>query len=211
MASDSETGRVKEDNRMKRARLVASLLSAAFLASSSAVWAAKQERYVEGFVGGTRGPSVDQFEEGARFSLDPETHFALGLVVGNRISDTFRGEFELAYKRVKWDAGDSASITADGYGIGSNLVYAIGESSAQFETGIGVGWTFFDEACAESGGLKFCADAHEDDWTVQGIVGFSYAVSDTGALVARYRMKNIGGFSSDDRLHVFSVGYRHEF
>ena len=196
---------------MKHPGLVAGLLSATFLASSAVAWAAERGRYVEGFVGGTRGPSVDRGVEGARFSLDPETDLALGLVVGKRISDAIRVEFELSYAKVKWDAGDSTSITADGYGIGPNLLYAIGESSAQFELGIGVGWTFFDEACVESGGLEFCADAAEDDWTAQGIAGFSYAVSDTGALVARYRMKNIGGLSSDDRLHVFSVGYRHDF
>ena len=196
---------------MKHPRLVAGLLSTALFASSAVAWAGERERYVEGFVGGTRGPSVDRLVEGARFSLDPETDVALGLVVGQRLSGAFRVEFELAYARVKWDAGDSTSITADGYGIGPNLLYAIGESSAQFEIGIGAGWTFFDEACAESGGLKYCADAAEDDWTAQGIAGFSYAVSDTGALVARYRMKNIGGLSSDDRLHVFSVGYRHDF
>ena len=51
----------------------------------------------------------------------------------------------------------------------------------------------------------------DDDWNVQGIVGGSYALSDTGALVVRYRMWNTGGFSSEDRLHVFTVGYRHQF
>ena len=211
MASGRETGRVNEENRMKHPRLVAAVLSAALFASSAVAWAAERERYVEAFVGGTRGPSVNRLVEEARFSLDPETDLALGLVVGKRISDAFRVEFELAYPKVKWDAGDSVSITTDGYGIGPNLLCAIGESSARFEIGIGAGWTFFDEACAESGTLRYCADAAQDDWAVQGIAGSSYAVSDTGALVARYRMKNIGGLSSDDRIHAFSVGYRHDF
>ena len=120
---------------------------------------------------------------------------------------------KLPTRRIRWDAGDGVDITTDGFGLGSNLLYTntFGDSSAQIELGIGAGWTFFDEACVEEGSFKFCDDADTDDWTVQGIVGASFSASDNGALVARYRMKNIGGFSSDDRLHLFTVGYRHNF
>ena len=185
------------------------LVSAALLVPSAAVWA--QDRYVEGFLGGTRGPSVDEAVEGGRFSLDPEIDIAIGLVVGSRLSEAIRAEAEVAYAQVAWDAGGGVGITADGLGLGSNLLYAMGSPSAQIELGIGAGWTFFGEACAEEGGVRICADAGTDDWTVQWIVGASVAALDNGAFVARYRMKNIGGFSADDRLHVFTVGYRHNF
>ena len=72
---------------MKQA-LCAVLLSVAILAPNAAVWA--QDKYVEGFVGGTRGPSVDEAVEGGRFSLDPKTDIAIGLVVGSRFSSRNR-------------------------------------------------------------------------------------------------------------------------
>ena len=193
---------------MKQA-LSALLLSIAILAPSAAVWA--QDRYVEGFVGGTRGPSVDEVVDGARFSLDPEIDIAIGLVVGSRLSEAIRAEAEVSYAQIAWDAGGGIDITGDTFGLGSNLLYAMGTPSAQFEIGIGAGWTFLDEACVEGGGARICADADSDDWTVQWIVGASVAAWDSGAFVARYRMKNIGGFSTDDRLHVVTVGYRHNF
>ena len=68
--------------------------------------------------------------------------------------------------------------------------------------------------------MRRSLDLHRlGDWTddarrlvafpLQAIAGGSYAISDTGAIVVRYRMQNIGGFDSEDRVHVFSLGYRH--
>ena len=67
----------------------------ALLAPGTVVWA--QDRYVEGFVGGARGPSVDEAVQGERFSLDPETDIAVGVVVGKRLSGAIRAEAEAAY------------------------------------------------------------------------------------------------------------------
>ena len=187
--------------------LIAGLLYVALLVPSAATWAEEHGMYIEGLIGATRAPSVDE----VALSLRSDTDIALGLVIGNRFSESISYEAEVVYAKAKWDAGDDIGITADGFGVGLNILNAIGGPPAQFEIGVGLGWMFFEEACIEGDGLRFCADASEDDWSIQGILGASFDVSQRGEIVARYRMKNIGGFSSDDRLHVFTAGYRYNF
>ena len=200
--------------------------SMAFLVSNTSVWAAQPEHgnyfgdggpaggaaqpehgnYFEASVGFTRPPKVDGI-------ADPGTDMALGVAYGTSLSENTRSEIEFAYAKVAWDFGSGVDVTADGFNVGANFLYDIGAASspAKFEIGFGFGWTFFDEACIESNGNRLCVDADLDDWNVQGILGGSYSLSETNAIVVRYRMQNIGGFSSEDRLHVFTVGYRHLF
>lgn len=179
------------------------------------VWAQQPGNYIEAWAGFTRAPDTDDEE----LTVEPGSDLALGVAYGTYLSENSRVEAELAYAKAAWEAGpilglgSGFDVTADGFTVGANFLYDIeaDSSPASFEIGIGLGWTFFDEACFELDGLELCADADFDDWNVQGIVGGSYALSDTGAVVVRYRMQNIGGFSSEDRLHVFTVGYRHHF
>ena len=183
--------------------------SMALPVSISPVWAAQAGNYLEASVGFTRPTKIE--EDG--LTADPGTDLALGVAYGASLSENTRVESELAYAKVAWDLGAGIDATADGFNVGANFLYDVGADSspAKFEVGIGLGWTFFDEACIEGGGARICVDADLDDWNVQGILGGSYALSDTGAVVVRYRIQNIGGFSSEDRLHVFTVGYRHYF
>ena len=138
---------------------------------------------------------------------------ALSVVWGTSLSENTRTEAELAYAKAAWDLGSGVDVTADGFNSSANFLYDVGahSSPAKFEIGIGLGRTFFDELCTEGSGASICVDADYDDWNVQGILGGSYELSETGAIVVRRRMQNIGGFSSGDRLHVFTVGYRHHF
>ena len=83
---------------------------------------------------------------------------------------------------------DLETDIAVGVVVGKRLSGAIRAEAeatyAQVELGIGAGWTLSDEACAEEGGVEFCADADIDDWTVQRIVGASLSASENCALVA---------------------------
>lgn len=190
----------------------------ALLVANAPVWAVQPGTYFEASGGFTR-PAKVQPEQGV--TLDPGTDLALGVAYGTFLSENTRMEAELAYAKVarsvesdpEPNGGGFDDITVDGFHVGANFLYdfGAGSSPAKFEIGIGLGWVFADEACAEFDGGRFCGDVDDDDWNVQGIVGGSYALSDTGALVVRYRMWNTGGFSSEDRLHVFTVGYRHHF
>ena len=146
-------------------------------------------------------------------TADPGSDMALGVAYGTSLSENTRAEAEFPYTKAAWDLGSGVDITADGFNLGANFLYDVGADSspAKFEIGIGLGWTFFDEACVASSDVEICVDADLDDWNVQGILGGSYQLSETGVIVVRYRMQNIGGFSSENRLHVFTVGYRHHF
>ena len=181
----------------------------AHVAPAGAVSAAEQGSYVEGSVGFTR--SVKQQAGG--LTAEPGTDLALGATLGRALSETSLVEVEVAYGKMAWDLGSGIDLTADGFTASGNFLYVLGgtSSAAKLEVGVGLGWTFFDEACLESSGSEICVDTDFDDWNVQGIVGGSYALSETGAIVLRYRMQHIGGFSSEERLHVFTVGYRHHF
>lgn len=183
--------------------------SMAFLGLNGPVWAAQPGSYLEASIGFTRPSEVS--EDG--LVADPGTDLALGVAYGSPLTENTRVEAELAYAKAAWDLGSGVDVTADGFNLGTNFLYDVGSDSSpvKFEIGIGLGWTFFDEACVEGSGVSICVDADLDDWNVQGILGGSYAISETGAVVVRYRMQNIGGFSSEDRLHVFTVGYRHHF
>ena len=198
---------------MKKGRLpsvfAVLVCSMAFLVLNAPVWAAQPGNYLEASIGFTRPPKI---EEGG-LTADPGTDLALGVAYGKSLFENTRIEAELAYAKTAWDFGSGIDATADGFNLGANFLYDVGGNSspARFEIGIGLGWTFFDEACIEGAGASICVDADLDDWNVQGILGGSYALSETGAVVVRYRMQNIGGFSSEDRLHVFTVGYRHHF
>ena len=189
--------------------VTALVCSIALPISNSPVWAAQSGNYVEASVGFTRPAKI---EEGG-LTADPGTDLALGVAYGTSLSENTRAEAELAYAKAAWDLGDGVDVTADGFNLSANFLYDVGADSspAKFEVGIGLGWTFFDEACIEGAGVSICVDTDLDDWNVQGILGGSYAVSETGAIVVRYRMQNIGGFSSEDRLHVLTVGYRRYF
>lgn len=189
----------------------------ALLVANAPVWAVPPGTYFEASGGFTR-PAKAQSEEGVTF--DPGTDLALGIAYGTFLSENTRMEAELAYAKVAMSAEVAmggfeydADVTGDGFHLGANFLYdfGAGSSPAKFEIGFGLGWVFYGEACAEFDGARICVDADDDDWNVQGIVGGSYALSDTGALVVRYRMWNSGGFSSEDRIHVFTVGYRHQF
>ena len=196
-------------NRPLHGVFAALVCSIALLVSSVPVWAAQPGNYAEVSVGFTRPSKV---EEGG-LTADPASDITLGVAYGSSLSENTRTEAEFSYAKVAWDLGSGVDITADGFHLGTNFLYDVGAeaSPAKFEIGIGLGWTFFDEACVEGSGVEVCVDADLDDWNVQGILGGSYALSETGAIVIRYRMQNIGGFSSEDRLHIFTVGYRHHF
>ena len=183
--------------------------SMAFLVSNAPVWAAQPGNYFEASVGFTRPPKTE--ERG--LTADPGSDMALGVAYGTSLSENTRVEAEFVYTKAAWDLGSGVDVTTDGFNLGANFLYDVGADSppAKFEIGIGLGWTFFDEDCVERSNVESCVDADFDDWNVQGILGGSYALSETGVIVVRYRMQNIGGFSSEDRLHVFTVGYRHHF
>ena len=210
-----------------RPLLAALACSMALLVTNVPVWAQQPGNYIEAWAGFTRAPDIDEQE----LIVEPGSDLALGVAYGTALSENSRVEAELSYAKVAFEArpilvpGAGFDATADGFTVSANFLFDVGANSspANFEIGIGLGWTFFDEACFEleglegfdglegPDGLKICTDVNDDDWTVQGIVGGSYALSDTGAVVVRYRMQNTGGFSSEDRLHVFTVGYRHHF
>ena len=187
---------------------LAGLLLAAMLATTVDAQTVGQGMYTEGFIGRTLSPSVD-LEEG-EYSLESETDIAVGLVVGRVPAENIRVEGEISYLKTRWDAGEGVNVTADGFGIGANLLFAFSgySTTMMVETGAGFGWTFLDEACIKADGIKLCDDADTDDWTVQWIFGVLFPLSEEDAIAIRYRMKNIGGFSSDDRLHMYTVGYR---
>ena len=180
----------------------------ALLVANTPVWAVQPGTYIEASGGFTRPAATADLEEGV--AVDPGTDLALGIAYGTFLSENTRMEAELAYAKVAGSVGSGVDVTGDGFHLGGNFLYAFGANSSpvRLEIGIGLGWVFFDEACVEFDGASICVDADDDDWNVQAIVGGSYALSDTGALVVRYRMWNTGGFSSEDRLHVFTVGYR---
>ena len=182
----------------------------ALLVAYSPAWAAQPGNYFEASAGFTRPAEAESELE---VTADPGTDLALGIAYGTFLSENTRMEAELAYAKVAWSVEPNADFTGDGFHVGGNFLYDFGavSSPAKLEIGIGLGWVFFDEACVESSGARLCVDTDDDDWNVQGIVGGSYALSDTDALVVRYRMWNTGGFSSEDRLHVFTVGYRRHF
>ena len=183
--------------------------SMAFLVSNAPVWAAQPGNYLEASVGFTRTSKA----EVRGVAADPGSDMAVGVAYGTSLSENTRVEAEFSYTKAARDLGFGVDITTDRFNVGTNFLYDVGADSspAKFEIGIGLGWTFFDEDCVESSNVESCGDADFDDWNVQGILGGSYALSETGAIVVRYRMQNIGGFSSKDRLHVFTVGYRHHF
>ena len=162
--------------------------------------------YLETSIGMTRSPAIDDF------GFDPATDMAVLGAIGTSISQNARIEAEVSYLRTSWDVG-GVDLTADGFGAGTNVLYDVrlGSSPAKLELGLGVGWLFGDEACLEDGGARLCSDGLDDDWTMQGILGGSFALSESSSIVLRYRMQNVGGFSSEDRLHVFTAGYRHHF
>ena len=190
--------------------LPALVCSTVLIVPSAQVRAAQSGIYLEASAGVTRTAATIV---GGVLATDPGTDLALGVAFGTSLSENTRVEAELGYAKAVWDLGDGHDLRADGFNLGANYLFDFGadSSAAKFEVGIGLGWTFFDEACIEGFSANYCVDADLDDWNVQGIVGGSYAISDTGAITARYRMQNIGGFSSDDRIHVFTVGYRHFF
>ena len=138
-----------------------------------------------------------------------DTDLALGLSFGMAVSDDARVEAELTHTAVVWDVGAGGDVSGDGFMVGVNALYDIDLSPVTLETGLGLGWAFFDDACFEVGGGRRCVDADFDDWTMQGILGVSYDISKSNAVVVRYRMQNVGGFTAEDRLHVFTVGFRH--
>lgn len=191
-------------------RLRAALVSCvALLVANAPVWAEQPGTYIEASGGFTRPAAPADLEEGG--AVDPGTDLALGIAYGTFLSENTRMEAELAYAKVAGSVGSGVDFTGDGFHLGGNYLYAFGENTSpvRLEIGIGLGWVFFDEACVEFDGASCCFDAgDDDDWNVQGIVGGSYALSDKDALVARYRMWNTGGFSSENRLHLFTVGYR---
>ena len=198
------------DHRL-RGMFAALVSGVVLLVANVPVWAVQPGTYIEASGGFTRPAAKADSEEGV--AVDPGTDLALGIAYGTFLSENTRIEAELAYAKVAGSVEPGVDVTADGIHLGANYLYEFGAnpSPVRFEIGIGLGWVFFDEACVEFDGARICVDADDDDWNVQGIVGGSYALSETGALVVRYRMWNTGGFSSEDRLHVFTVGYRHHF
>ena len=198
---------------MRIHRTLAAALVIATATASAPTWAAEElgGNYIETSIGFTRPASLS--DEDTAVAIDSDTDLALGVAFGMATTRNVRVEAELAYTKVAWDIGTLGKITGDGINVGTNLLYDIGEasSSARFEVGLGLGWFFADEACLEDSDIRLCAESDFDDWNIQAIAGGSYAVSDTGAIVVRYRLQNIGGFDSEDRLHVFTVGYRHHF
>ena len=188
--------------------------SVAFLVSISPVRAAPTGNYVEASVGLTRTPSSDS----DLLPLDSNSDVALGVTWGTSLSENTRAEAEFAYQKMAWDTNAGDDVTIDGFNVGANFLYDVGahSSPAKLEIGIGIGWFFSDEVCLEDSESNICIDtdsfgSDSNDWNIQGILGGSYAISDTGAIVARYRTQNIGGFSSEERVYVFTVGYRHHF
>ena len=179
------------------------------LMSNALVWAAQPGSYFEASAGFTRPATMDE----ADFTADPDTGMTLGVAWGGSVSANTRVEAEIAYAKAAWDLGSGIEGTADGFGLGANFLYDVGgdASPAKLELGIGLGWVFFDETCFESAGVETCFDAELDDWNVQGIVGGAWRLSERDAVVVRYRMWNTGGLSSEDRLHLFTVGYRRHF
>lgn len=198
---------------MRIHRTLGAALVIATATASASTWAAEELgwNYIETSIGFTRPASLS--DEDIAVAIDSDTDLALALAFGMATTPNVRVEAELAYAKVAWDVGTLGKITGDGINVSTNLLYDIGEasSSARFEVGLGLGWFFADEACLEDADTRLCAESDFDDWNVQAIAGGSYAVSDTGAIVVRYRLQNIGGFDSEDRLHVLTVGYRHHF
>ena len=169
--------------------------------------------YLEAAIGFTRPPEATGEDVGppgtiSLYRLEPATDMAVSFTYGGYLSERTRLEAELSYAKVAWDIGDGLEATADGFTLATNYLVDIGDADAKLELGLGAGWTFFDEGCLASSGTSVCFEADMDDWNVQGIVGASLAISEESALTVRYRMQHIGGFSSEDRLHVFTVGYR---
>ena len=172
-------------------------------------------RYIEVSAGMNR--SRTRSDSG--LSLDAETAPALGVAFGRIISPNARVEGEVAYLRGRWDVDTSppGGLKRDAVHFGANLFFDIPASNSlfHFELGVGAGWAFADEDCVRHGGddrLRagtYCVD--DDDWTLQAIIGGSYAVSRTGAVVARYNMRHYGKLSADNRVNAFTVGYRHYF
>ena len=196
-------------HRQPSLSLFAALVCSATLLLTPPAWAAEPDTYIEASVGFTSSPEL----EGGGLKFGSDRDMALSLALGTSLSENTRTEAELTYLKAAWDMGSGVDVTFDGFGVGTNVLYDIGANSspAKFEIGIGLGRIFADEVCAEGSDRKVCVDADYDDWNVQGILGGSYALSETGAIVVRYRMLNIGGFSSEDRLHIFTAGYRHHF
>ncbi len=202
---------------MKRDMSIRRTLGAALVVATATAcaptWAAEAfgGNYVETSIGFTRPASVS--DERIAAAIDSETDLMLALAFGTSVAPKVRFESEVAYVKVAWDIGGLGEVTGDGISVGTNLLYDIGEASSplRFEVGLGLGWFFADEACIEGSGARVCVDADFDDWNVQALAGSSWAVSDTGAIVARYRLWHTGGFDREDRLHVFTVGYRHRF
>ena len=112
-------------------------------------------------------------------------------------------EAEFPYTKAAWDLGSGgrqALLTS--FNLGANFLYDMERirpprNSRLGSVLVGLSSTRLASRVPMS---RFCVDADLDDWNVQGILGGSYQLSETGVIVVRYRMQNIGGFSSENRL-----------
>ena len=174
-------------------------------------------RYVEVSVGVNRSPDVaaSAIVDGQTYlwSADGETAPVAGVALGRAMSTNVRIEGELMYLQLtgEVDTLPPSDIEADVFNVSANVFFDVPAptSRSKLEFGVGAGWAFADDICWRGEGFSVCEDA--DDWTLKAMVGGSYGVSRNGALVARYTMLHVGKLSSENRYHVFTVGYRRYF
>ena len=174
-------------------------------------------RYVEVSVGVNRAPDgvLSGIGDGTSYAWPADGAVApvAGVAFGRAVSPNVRIEGELTYLQLRWDVATTPSddLELDAFNFSANVFYDIPAptSLSKLEVGLGAGWASLDEGCVRHDSSTFCVD--ENDWTLKAMVGGSYGVSRNGALVARYSMVHYGKLDSDNRYHVFTVGYRRYF
>ena len=203
---------MRNERRTRTKGALAAAAAAAVIAGAAWWSAAKaQENYIT--VGG--GVTLAGDYKKGPIKVDGETGWTGNIAYGQRVNERMRAEAELSYLTIEGEgdlAGEGFDLEGEGLAITTNAVFDLGpdESEWGIEGGLGLGWMFGGDACAKVEGVKYCADI-DDDWTIQGIVGATLDVTEHGTLVARYRLQHAGGFGEEERMHVFTIGYRTRF